>query len=44
MSEVGGGEVVEPEDASDAVVDGEFEELFEFELPGGDSADGFCTG
>jgi len=48
MSEVGGGEVVEPEDAaadaSGAVVDGEFEELSGFELSGADGADGFCAG
>lgn len=43
--EVGGGEVVEPEDAADAsgaVVDVEFEEFVGFEVSGGDGTD--CLG
>lgn len=46
-SEVGGGKVIEPENASDAtgaVVDGEFEELARFEIAGGDDANSFGAG
>lgn len=45
--EVGGGEVVEPEDAADAgsaVVDDKFEIFFGFEVAGDDRADGLGAG
>lgn len=45
--EVGGGELVEPENAADAagaVVDGEPEELVGFEVVRGDGADGLSAG